>query len=222
MNLPVCIGLAILWLIVSPPKNIAASSLISLVEENLAITLNTSTKVSPNMQVQVDFKYSGETKGVAGRTLCFPEDDRTRYRNFRAWIEKDQALKVYRESAPNGFLYNFQVAKYPARYCVKLQKNKKVSRVSAAYEATLPAYYPIGSKGETSLAFVAHYILITGSTWQGPCGALNVFVHTGEILCHKISTTEKSIHGVCTKNNLWEYRSKNIKLDQDLELLIPR
>lgn len=100
------------------------------------------------MHITVDFHYSGGS--LSGMEPAFPEDDRTRYKNFQAFMIFHTGavnLPVSYVTAPSDHLFDFRVARYPALYRMKVPDDNKSLCHRVTYDAELPLYFRHGSKG---------------------------------------------------------------------------
>lgn len=173
------------------------------------------------MEVVADFHFTGE--GLSGMVLAFPEDDRTLYRDFHAFMILPGSvvnLPVSREAAPPDHYFDFRVAGYPALYRINIPEKIRSFHHRISYNARLPLYFANGSKGERPEGYVVHYILKTGSTWEGVVDSLSVEVDPGPFRCKDLIAAVQSVQGSCSDDGKWHYESRNIELDKDVELVL--
>ena len=189
---------------------------IQLKKEYLSIAL----LPGPSMRVTVDFHFSGS---LSGMELAFPEDFRTKYKNFRAFMVMPSGvvdIPVVREEAPADHLFDFLAAQYPALYRFIVPAGTSSMHHRVTYDADLPFYFRYGHKGEAPSGYAVHYILITGSTWKGSVDILKVEVDPGPFRCKDLVPAERSIDGSCGADGIWRHETKNTELTKDLELVL--
>ena len=129
-------------------------------------------------------------------------------------------LLVTWEQSTQDHVFDFQVARYIARYRMKIPENSNSLHLRVSYDADLPFYFRYGSKGEIPAGYTVHYILITGSTWKGDVDLLSVEVDPGPFKCMDLFPTGRSITGNCAMDGKWRHEARNQVLTKDLELVL--
>ncbi len=178
----------------------------------------------PGGKIHVHVRYEVEGDIRSGQAMVFPETEWFPLANFKArWNGRD--LPTVRAQAPADAHYSYRDHRFTAvhRFAIPPTERtggRKTHLLENEY-SYIPPYYGPGSKSNEPEGRYVEYILVTGSTWQGPIGSVKVIFHTGCIPCKKLTVLPGSYGGACTDTNTWEFTAKIIAPDRNINLLLP-
>jgi hypothetical protein len=151
--------------------------------------------------------------------LAFPETEWFELENFKTYFNSIE-LPMYKTIAGPDKFYSLGKHNYTALHHVKAPNSTiEDNLIVNEYDYTAPFFAP-GSKTDKNLpqGKYIEYILVTGATWQGTIGKLDVIFISGTN-CNQIVELPNSYKGICN-NGIWEFHAKDVKPDKNIELVL--
>ena len=167
--------------------------------------------------------YRFEGAGASPAKLAFPETEWFELVGFQSEYDGVRLL-THKELPPPGHYFAVNGLRLPAIHVSPLPISS-VAISGAAHRLRdqyrfLPPFYQPGSKSGRNgpVGRYLEYILVTGATWRGPIGRVEVVVETG-LTCERIVALEDSLPGQCHEG-VWGFVAEEMEPRHNIRLVL--